>query len=138
MTVSTLGGSIRIDDVIQPGTLTEYDVIRILPFGGDVLSVDMKGSLLESVLTHGVDNRGTGGFLHHANVGQQDGQWLVGDQPIDPARVYRVAISDFLVKGLEQNLDYLNFDHPSLTAVGEHGDIRLAVIAALKRKYGGQ
>lgn len=27
------GGSIRIDDVIQPGPLSEYDVIRILPFG---------------------------------------------------------------------------------------------------------
>ena len=132
------GGSIRIDDVIQPGTLIEYDVIRILPFGGDVLSVDMKGSLLDSVLTQGVANRGTGGFLHHANVGQQDGQWRVGGQPIDPARAYRVAISDFLVKGLEQNLGYLNFDNPGLTAVGEHGDIRLAVIAELKRKYGGQ
>ena len=132
------GGSIRIDDVIQPGTLTEYDVIRILPFGGDVLSVDMKGSLLDSVLTQGVANRGTGGFLQHANVGQQDGQWRVAGQPIDPARVYRVAISDFLVKGLEQNLGFLNFDNPGLTAVGEHGDIRLAVIAELKRKYGGQ
>ena len=60
------GGSIRIDDVIQPGTLIEYDVIRILPFGGDVVSVDMKGSLLDSVLTQGVANAGTGGFLHHA------------------------------------------------------------------------
>lgn len=26
-------GAIRIDDVIQPGPVTEYDVIRILPFG---------------------------------------------------------------------------------------------------------
>ena len=51
------GGSIRIDDVIQPGTLTEYDVIRILPFGGDVLSVDMKGSLLDRVLTQHVAAR---------------------------------------------------------------------------------
>ncbi len=42
------------------------------------------------------------------------------------------------IKGLEQNLGYLNFDNPGLTAVGEHGDIRLAVIAELKRKYGGQ
>lgn len=131
------GGSIRIDDVIPPGPLIEYDVIRILPFGGDVVSVDMKGSLLDSVLTQGVANQGTGGFLHHANVDQQEGQWHVGGQPIDPARLYRVATSDFLVEGLEQNLDYLNFNNPGLTAVGQHGDIRLAMIAELKRRYGG-
>ncbi len=132
------GGSIRIDDVIPPGPLVEYDVIRVLPFGGEVLSVDMKGSLLDSVLTQGVDNRGTGGFLQHANVDQQGGQWRVGGQAIDPARTYRVAITDFLVLGLEQNLDYLTFDHPGLTAVGKNGDIRLAVIAELKRRYGSR
>lgn len=132
------GGSIRIDDVVPPGTLIEYDVIRILPFGGDVLSVDMKGSLLDSVLTQGVANQGTGGFLQHARVDRQDGQWRVGGRPVDPARTYRVAISDFLVKGLEQNLDYLNYNNPGLTAVGAHGDIRLAVIAELKQKYDGQ
>jgi 5'-nucleotidase len=27
-------GSVRIDDVLPPGPITEYDVIRILPFGG--------------------------------------------------------------------------------------------------------
>ncbi len=132
------GGSIRIDDIIPPGPLVEYDVIRVLPFGGDVLSVDMKGSLLDSVLTQGVENRGTGGFLQHANVDQQGGQWRVGGQAVDPARTYRVAITDFLVKGLERNLGYLTFDNPGLTAVGDNGDIRLAVIAELKRRYGEQ
>ncbi len=132
----TNGGSIRIDDVIPPGTLIEYDVIRILPFGGDIVSVDMKGSLLDSVLTQGVANRGTGGFLHHANVTQQAGAWQVNGQPIEPARTYRVATDAFLVTGLEQNLSYLNYDNPGLTAAGTHGDVRLAVIAELKRRYG--
>jgi 5'-nucleotidase len=131
------GGSIRIDDVVQPGTLIEYDVIRILPFGGEVLGVDMKGSLLDSVLTQGVANRGTGGFLHHAGVEQQGGAWHVGGRPIDPARAYRVAINDFLTLGLEQNLDYLTFDNPGLARVGAHGDVRLVVIAELKRRFGG-
>ena len=30
------GGSVRIDDVMQAGPVTEYDVLRILPFGGRV------------------------------------------------------------------------------------------------------
>ena len=129
------GGSIRIDDVLPEGSLIEYDVIRILPFGGDVVSVDMKGSLLDSVLTQGVANGGTGGFLHHANVDQQGGTWRVKGQAVDPARAYRVAISDFLVKGLEQGLDYLKYNNPGLSEVGTHGDIRLAVIAELKRRF---
>ena len=33
------GGSIRIDDVIPPGEVTEYDIIRTLPFGEAIVSV---------------------------------------------------------------------------------------------------
>jgi len=131
------GGSLRIDDVLQPGTLIEYDVIRILPFGGEILSVDMPGSLLDSVLTQGQANQGSGGFLQHANAEQRDGRWSVGGRPIDPAQTYRVAINDFLLTGREANLGYLTVDHPGVTEAGRHGDIRLAVIAELKRRYGG-
>lgn len=131
------GGSIRIDDVLQPGALIEYDVIRILPFGGGVVSVDMKGSLLQRVLTQGVDNRGTGGFLQHANVDREGSTWRVNGRPIDGDDIYRVAINDFLLTGNEANLDYLRLDNPDIQKIAEHGDIRLAVIAELKRRYGG-
>ena len=47
------GGSIRIDDTIAAGAITEYDVIRILPFGGDIISVEMTGSLLQKTLNQG-------------------------------------------------------------------------------------
>jgi 5'-nucleotidase/UDP-sugar diphosphatase len=52
------GGAIRIDDVLPPGPITEYDIIRILPFGGDITMVEMEGELLARVLTTGQDNRG--------------------------------------------------------------------------------
>jgi 5'-nucleotidase / UDP-sugar diphosphatase len=55
-------GSIRIDDVLPPGIITQYDVIRIMPFGGQVLLVEIKGSLLEKILNQGLANKGTGGF----------------------------------------------------------------------------
>lgn len=129
-------GSIRIDDVLLPGTLIEYDIIRILPFGGDILSADMKGSLLDSTLTQGVANKGSGGFLQYAGVAWADGQWKVDGNPIDPDRTYRVAISDFLASGRESGLSYLSFDNPGMTQVESHGDIRFAVIAELKRQYG--
>ncbi|HMB89801.1 MAG TPA: bifunctional metallophosphatase/5'-nucleotidase [Rhodothermales bacterium] len=129
-------GSIRIDDVLPPGTLIEYDVIRILPFGGDILIADMKGSLLDSTLTQGVDNKGSGGFLQHAGVVWEDGAWKVDGNPIDPDQTYRVAINDFLASGRESGLNYLSFNNPSMTQVESHGDIRFAVIAELKKQYG--
>ena len=55
------GGSVRIDDVITPGPFTEYDAIRVLPFGGEVVTVRVPGALLARVLDQGVANAGTGG-----------------------------------------------------------------------------
>jgi len=42
-------GSIRIDDILE-GTLTEYDIVRTLPFGGVIYKVEMKGTLLEKII----------------------------------------------------------------------------------------
>lgn len=78
------GGSIRIDDVLPPGPVTQYDVIRILPFGGKILTVDIQGSLLARALDQGLANRGQGGFLQTANVSQSVGGWTVAGKPLDP------------------------------------------------------
>ena len=128
-------GSIRIDDVLPPGAITEYDVIRVLPFGGQVVSVEMTGMLLDSVLTQGVDNKGTGGYLQSAGATQNDVIWQLDDGPVLPNRTYRVAFSDFLLTGNEANLGYLTYEHPGITKIAEHGDIRKAVIAELERRY---
>jgi 5'-nucleotidase len=126
------GGSIRIDDILQPGTISQYDVIRILPFGGKILVVDMQGSLLKQVLQQGQANRGNGGFLQTENVMQSQGQWLINQQAIADDRPYRVAINDFLLSGREIGLDYLTLKHPGVKLVAEKRDIRLAVIDQLK------
>ena len=60
-------GSIRLDDILQP-PVTQYDIIRTLPFGGSIIEVDMKGSLLKSVLEAGRKNVGSGGFLHYSSL----------------------------------------------------------------------
>lgn len=130
------GGSIRIDDVIAPGALTQYDVIRTLPFGGAVVEVEMTGLLLARVLTQGLRNRGEGGFLHTDGFAQDGEDWLVGGVPLDPTASYRVAISDFLVSGREQGFDFLNPDNPALSILDEHRDVRLVLIDELRRRYG--
>ncbi len=127
-------GSIRIDDVIPPGRITQYDVIRILPFGGNVLTVEMQGDLLARVLDQGKKNQGTGGYLQTANVAWDETaqQWLVKEQAIDLNRTYRVAINDFLIKGLETGLDYLTLEADGLSLLAEGEDIRFAVIQELR------
>jgi 5'-nucleotidase len=133
------GGSIRIDDVLPPGPVSEYDVIRVLPFGGSVLTVEIAGATLDSVLTQGVANRGSGGFLQTHNVeAAEGGGWLVGGRPLDPARTYRMTTSDFLLTGRETGLGYLNAEtNPNVRLVGTHDDVRRAVITELRRRYGG-
>ena len=119
-------GSIRLDDVLPPGPITEYDVIRLLPFGGKVVEVEMTGALLRQVLEQGDRNRGIGGFLLRAGA----------EAPIDTLRRYRVVTSDFLVSGGEQNLGYLSERNPGLKPIRTLRDVRLVLIDELKRRFG--
>ncbi len=132
------GGSIRVDDVLSAGPFTEYDAIRVLPFGGEVVTVTMPGTLLARVLAQGLANAGTGGFLQTAGIGRDpDGTWTVGGAPLDPAHTYTIATSDFLITGRETGLDYVNAEtNPDLTLVGTHGDVRRAFLDELVRVYG--
>ncbi|MGK7873421.1 MAG: bifunctional UDP-sugar hydrolase/5'-nucleotidase [Xenococcaceae cyanobacterium] len=129
-------GSIRIDDRLPAGEITEYDVIRVLPFGGKVLSVQMQGDMLKKVLDVGQKNRGTGGYLQTANVEQEKetGSWLIQGQPLKLDLVYGVAINDFLVTGKEQNLGFLTREALGEESIIEKEDIRQAVIRELKAR----
>jgi 5'-nucleotidase / UDP-sugar diphosphatase len=116
-------GSIRLDDRLLPGPVTQYDIIRVLPFGGKVLKATFTGALLKRVLDIGVTNRGTGGFLHSVGV----------PATIEPAGRYTLAISDFLLTGGETNLGFLTRQNPEVSDIQEFRDIRMAVIDQLQR-----
>src|SRR5215831_13613998 len=116
-------GSIRIDDVVQPGPVTEYDVIRVLPFGGKILKATFTGALLSRVLEIGERNRGTGGYLQSAGIPDKT----------EPAGRYTLAIDDFLLTGGEANLGFLTRDNPEISGIQEMRDIRMALIDELRR-----
>lgn len=101
-------GSIRVDDVLS-GTLTELDIVRMLPFGGGLSEVEMKGSLLLKTLDAGRSNQGNGGYLQIAGARYDEAgkRWLIAEKPLDAARVYRVVLPDFLLTGNEQNMGFL-------------------------------
>ena len=133
-------GAIRVDDILS-APVFQYDILRAMPFGGEIVEVDMKGNLLSEILDVGEHNKGSGGYLlRNATVTKHDGRWRIGEKVINRDDTYRVALSDFLLSGLETNLHFLKVDHPDIIKVypiqtaNDHpqSDIRLALIQYLK------
>jgi len=128
-------GSIRIDDVlVEAGPVTQYDVIRVLPFGGPVVRATFTGALLSHVLEVGEQNRTTGGFLHYAGITRDPDGFRVNGRPIDPAGRYTLAITDFLLTGREAHLDFLTRTNRDVSDIADLRDVRLTVIDELRRR----
>lgn len=131
------GGSIRIDDMLS-GDVTSIDIFRVLPFGGEILKVDITGELLNEVLTYGRSQGGTGAYLQRFNISESPrGGWMINGSPLEKgSRYYTVAISDFLLKGYD--IPFLTEDNPGILKVYRPTenetayDIRKAVILYLK------
>jgi 2',3'-cyclic-nucleotide 2'-phosphodiesterase (5'-nucleotidase family) len=137
-------GSIRIDDQLK-GNITSVDIFRALPFGGIVVEVELKGSLLKKVLDAGVENKGVGGYLqwHQIEFNPSNRSWKIGGKALDENKVYRVATSDFLFSGREARLEFFKKDNKGVVRweTGKEGDetdlrndVRKAVVAFLKSK----
>lgn len=131
-------GSIRVDDILEM-PVTQYDIIRSLPYGGTVVQVDMKGSLLTRILESGRNNVGSGGFLQYSSAITYDTpskKWKLKNEIIDPDKIFRVAISDFLLTGGEANMGYLTKDNPEIIKIhpGDGRDLRLDIIKYLEGK----
>lgn len=130
-------GSIRVDDVLQM-PVTQYDILRTLPFGGGVKEVDMKGSLLVQVLEVGFKNKYIGGFLQYNENLHRDeasGSWLLNEIPIDVTKSYHVALTEFMLTGGEANMGFLKPDNAEITKMYEipgtdiRADIRKVIIS---------
>ncbi|MBK8194026.1 MAG: 5'-nucleotidase C-terminal domain-containing protein [Lewinellaceae bacterium] len=144
-------GSIRVDDILS-GTLTELDVVRMLPFGGGITEVQMRG-LLRKTLDAGLRNKTNGGYLQLHNISRDEaaGKWMVAGKALDDAKNYRVVLPDFLLTGNEQNMDFLKASadadgkssNPDILSISKadpkdksdlRNDVRQAFIAYLRRK----
>ncbi|MBC7895825.1 MAG: bifunctional metallophosphatase/5'-nucleotidase, partial [Cytophagaceae bacterium] len=128
-------GSLRIDDIVPAGPLTQYDVIRILPFGGPLATVQMPGRLIARTLLTGKRNVGIGGYLHSYGAVVQGEQVLVNGQPIEPERLYTVVTTDFLLTGREANLPFFVFPAPEITDRKNLRDVRVPLIEELRARY---
>ena len=129
------GGSIRLDDVLI-GAINPVDVFRVLPFGGSILKIEIKGSLLNEVLNYGEQAIGTGAYLHRHNIIKQGGNWFIQNEILDLDKTYKVAVTDYLMKGFD--IPVLKDTHPEVLTVYKPqtdevaSDIRKAIVAYLK------
>jgi 2',3'-cyclic-nucleotide 2'-phosphodiesterase (5'-nucleotidase family) len=105
------GGGIRTDQMYGPGQLTRRDIQAVLPFGNVVITVEVSGADLVAALENGVSEveKTSGRFPHisgatykydpAAPAGARILEVIVGGQALDPAKMYVVAINDFIGSG---------------------------------------
>ena len=108
----TNGGGIRGDRTYPTGaTLTRKDILTELPFGNVAVLIELTGAQLLAALENGVSRiADTAGrfpqvsglsFAFDADLdpGQRVQDLRIAGQPLDPARLYRLATNDFIHAG---------------------------------------
>ena len=106
------GGGIRADKTYDAGaTLTRRDVLTELPFGNVVMLTELPGNQLLAALENGVSqvDKGAGRFpqvsgltvVYDASAapGKRVTEVKVGGVALDPAKLYKVAVNDYMLGG---------------------------------------
>jgi len=98
------GGGVRAD--LGPGEITLGDVLTALPFGNEVVVLDVPGAALREALELCAREKvGEGGFLQVSGCSYAVGPggelaWAtVAGESLDDAATYKVAMPDFLADG---------------------------------------
>jgi 5'-nucleotidase len=133
------GGSIRIDDKVE-GAVTQYDVMRFLPYGGPMVEIDIDGALLKKVLKTGLyDNVGRGGYLQMNGIEDKNGSFFIDGKVVRAGTQFTILTGGFLFSGKETNLDFFHPEAKGVIAVRrpKEGDklydMRMAVIDYMKK-----
>jgi 2',3'-cyclic-nucleotide 2'-phosphodiesterase (5'-nucleotidase family) len=92
---------------IPSGPITERQLLEVSPFGNQMVVAKIPGAMLREMLEDKVRGRGEGVFISGGRVrydpSRPDGarivEFSIGGAPVDTARVYGVALSDYLAEG---------------------------------------
>ena len=128
------GGGIRGDRLYEPGTvLTRKDILSELPFGNVVVLIELSGADLLAALENGVSDveGGAGRFPQVSGMsyrydakkpaGSRIVAVAVGGQPLEPARIYRLATNEYVLGGGD-GYAALARGKPIIDAVRRHAD----------------
>jgi len=131
------GGSIRGDRVYPAGPITRRTIIAIHPFGNVICKIALPGRVLFDALTSGVsalpDAAGqfpqVSGLTMTVNANAPKGQRVtdvrVNGQPLDPAKIYTLAIPDYVLKGGD---NYAMFAGQKVLVGPEAGDLLVTAL----------
>lgn len=105
-------GGVRAD--LPPGPITAGDVFSVLPFGNELVVVQMDGRMLRRVIERRVSGRAAGLYVSGVHVAYDTGRpdydrvvtLEVRGEPWDPDRTYRVVLTNFLLEG-NSGFDFL-------------------------------
>ncbi len=140
------GGSIRADEIIRKGPITNRDVLAILPFKNRVVKLELTGAILQAALEHGVarsaEDAEPGRFPQVSGVqfsfdatrppGSRIMNLTVGGRPFDRNALYTLATSDYV--GIDGGDGYAMLKEGRLITPREQArfdsDILRAAIAA--------
>ncbi|WP_226003402.1 5'-nucleotidase C-terminal domain-containing protein [Paenibacillus sp. BJ-4] len=108
----TNGGGIRAS--IKTGTVTKGDIITVLPFGNQIVTLKVKGSDIQAALENGTASypEPSGGFPQVSGIsfkidtsaakGSRVHSVLIGGKALDPEATYTLATNDFTAVGGDQ------------------------------------
>ncbi len=97
------GGGIRAS--IEPGSITYRDILTVLPFQNTLVLMDMTGEQIMDVLSRAATVKPeAGAFLHASGLTWTNNkgfpeQVIVGEEPIELGRMYKVVTNRFLAGG---------------------------------------
>ncbi|MCP4293382.1 MAG: bifunctional metallophosphatase/5'-nucleotidase [bacterium] len=98
-------GGLRAD--MPGGDLTSGDVFAVLPFGNELVVIEMEGTMVRRVIERKLAGRSGGICIGGAKMtfdkGREDYDRIVeleiGGQPWDPSATYKVVCTNFLLEG---------------------------------------
>ena len=135
----TNGGGLRGSRVYPAGPVSRRMLLTIQPFGNVVCKVAVTGKVLLDALNNGVSKLPLAAGLFpqvsgltmkvdpRAPVGSRVSNVTVGGAPLDLAKTYTVAVSDYLLKGGD---NYTMFGNATVLIAPESGAL---VVEALER-----
>jgi 5'-nucleotidase len=110
-------GSIRIDDILR-GTIIQYDVLRVLPYGDNLFSLFIPGEVLANVLINGALLKGNGMFLSYSGVETRDEgkTWLINGTDISKSGLrYNVATISFAKQYILNDISIIVLEEYTIT-----------------------
>eukprot|EP00760_Papus_ankaliazontas_P037293 PhM_4_TR8453/c2_g1_i4/m.1278 len=116
-------GIVRLNAVVPISEISVYDIFRIYPHIGDLITIRVRGDMLKRLVKAAFEkNVGLGGFLQMSDALKCDAvSCKLNGNDIDDNKQYYANTVEYLTLGLEENLEFFKKTQGSLEPVTPDG-----------------